>query len=290
MNNKSLIYGLLSLATIGTITGLAMTKQSQSEVQTSGKNSPVQIQEKLSGHNNHHLKQAGNATTPGMGMMNHHQGEQHFIQMMIHHYQMTEDMANLALDKAERPEIKRFAQAAKTEQNRKIEQLKAWYKQWYGTEVPAVSEMRMHPGGNQDMPMNSGTGMHPGGNQNMPMSSGTGMHPGGNQNMPMNSGTGMHSGGNQNMPMSQGMNMMSMMNKMGNMNMMAIDLEALKNAPDFDKAFMEQMIPHQKMAVMMAGMVLDSNRPEVRNLAQSILQEESAEIEQMRQWYQTWYQ
>jgi uncharacterized protein (DUF305 family) len=322
MNNKSLIYGLLSLASVGTIAGLAMTSQSQAEVQISGKNSPAQIQEKLSEHNNHHLKQSGNAATPGMGMMNHHQGEQHFIQMMIHHYQMTEDMANLALDKAERPEIQRFAQAVKTEQNRKIEQLKAWYKQWYGTEVPAVSEMRMHPGGNQNMPMNSGTGMHPGGNQDMPMNSGTGMHPGGNQNMPMNSGTGMHPGGNQdmpmnsgtgmhpggnqnmpmnsgtgmhpggnqNMPMHQGMNMMSMMNKMGNMNMMAVDLEALKNAPDFDKAFMEQMIPHQKMAVMMAGMVLDSNRPEVRNLAQSILQEESAEIEQMRQWYQTWYQ
>ncbi|MEQ9484743.1 DUF305 domain-containing protein [Coleofasciculus sp. F4-SAH-05] len=258
MNNKSLLYGFLSLATIGTITGLAMTNQSQAEVQITGKNSPAQIQGKLSGHNNHHLKQSGNAATPGMEMMNHHQGEQHFIQMMIHHYQMTEDMANLALDKAQRPEIQRFAQTVKTEQNRKIEQLKAWYKQWYGTEVPAVSQMRMHPGGNQNMPMNSGTGMHPGGNQNMPMH--------------------------------QGMNMMSMMNKMGNMNMMAVDLDALKNAPDFDKAFMEQMIPHQKMAVMMAGMVLDSNRPEVRNLAQSILQEESAEIEQMRQWYQTWYQ
>ncbi|MEQ9354620.1 DUF305 domain-containing protein [Coleofasciculus chthonoplastes] len=290
MNNKSLLYGFLSLATIGTITGLAMTNQSQAEVQIPGKNSPAQIQENRSGHNNHHLKQSGNAATPGMEMMNHHQGEQHFIQMMIHHYQMTEDMANLALDKAQRPEIQRFAQTVKTEQNRKIEQLKTWYKQWYGTEAPAVSQMRMHPGGNQDMPMNSGTGMHPGGNQDMPMNSGTGMHPGGNQNMPMNSGTGMHPGGNQNMPMHQGMNMMSMMNKMGNMNMMAVDLDTLKNAPDFDKAFMEQMIPHQKMAVMMAGMVLDSNRPEVRNLAQSILQEESAEIEQMRQWYQTWYQ
>ena len=233
MNTKSLIYGFLSLATVGTIAGLAMTNQSKAEVQITGKNSPSQIQETQSGHNNHHLKQSGNAATPGMGMMNHHQGEQHFIQMMIHHYQMTENMANLALDKAQRPEIQRFAQAAKTEQNRKIEQLKTWYKQWYGTEVPAVSQMRMHP--------------HSGENQDMPMHSGTGMHPGGNQNMPMHSGTGMHPGGNQDMPMHQGMDMMSMMNNMGNMNMMAVDLEALKNAPDFDKAFMEQMIPHQKM-------------------------------------------
>ena len=110
MNTKSFIYGFISLATVGTISGLSMTNQSQAEVQITGKNSPEQIQETRSGHNNYHLKQSGNAATPGMRMMNHHQGEQHFIQMMIHHYQMTEDMANLALDKAQRPEIKRFAQ------------------------------------------------------------------------------------------------------------------------------------------------------------------------------------
>jgi uncharacterized protein (DUF305 family) len=49
------------------------------------------------------------------------------------------------------------------------------------------------------------------------------------------------------------------------------------------------MIPHHKMAVMMAGMVVDSERPEMRNLAKSILQTQSDEIERMRQWDQTWY-
>jgi uncharacterized protein (DUF305 family) len=76
---------------------------------------------------------------------------------------------------------------------------------------------------------------------------------------------------------------------MGMMGMMNADLEALKNAPDFDKAFIEQMIPHHKMAVMMAGMILDSDRPELRELAKSIVPTQSDEIEQMRQWQQTWY-
>jgi uncharacterized protein (DUF305 family) len=49
------------------------------------------------------------------------------------------------------------------------------------------------------------------------------------------------------------------------------------------------MIPHHKMAVMMAGMVLDSDRSEIRDLAKSIIQAQSNEIEQMRQWQQTWY-
>jgi uncharacterized protein (DUF305 family) len=73
------------------------------------------------------------------------------------------------------------------------------------------------------------------------------------------------------------------------MHMMEADLESLKNAPDFDKAFIEQMIPHHKMAVMMAGRVLDSKHPEIRNLAKSIIQNQSTEIEQMQQWNQTWF-
>ena len=77
--------------------------------------------------------------------------------------------------------------------------------------------------------------------------------------------------------------------KMMGMNMMGADLGALKNTPDFDKAFIEQMIPHHKMAVMMAGMALDSEHPEIRNLAKSIIQTQSAEIEQMQQWNQTWF-
>ncbi|MBZ8181097.1 MAG: DUF305 domain-containing protein [Oscillatoria sp. PMC 1051.18] len=260
MNKKYLMYGFISLATVGIIAGLAMTNQSQAEVRITGENPFAQSQEKPLEQNTHHLKQSGTTATPSMGMMNHPQAEQHFIPMMIHHYQITEEMTNLALDKAQRPEIKQFAQAIQRERNREIEQIEAWYKQWYGTEVPAVSEMGMP------------------------------IHLGGNQDISLSSGTGRHLGANQEMPRHQDMNTIEMMNMMGGMNMMAVDLEALKNAPDFDKAFIEQMIPHQKMAVMMAGMVLDSNRPEIRNLAQSILQEESAEIEQMRQWYQSWYQ
>ncbi len=54
---------------------------------------------------------------------------------------------------------------------------------------------------------------------------------------------------------------------------MGTDLNALENAADFDREFIVQMIPH----------------PEIRNLAQSIARSQSAEIEQMQQWYQTWY-
>ncbi len=65
---------------------------------------------------------------------------------------------------------------------------------------------------------------------------------------------------------------------------MGIDLYTLQNAPDFDREFIQQMIPHHQMGVMMASMVFNSSqRPEVRNLAQSIIKGQTAEINQMQQ-------
>jgi len=227
MNKKSLNLGLTSLLISGTLAGFLVINRTQAQTQVPQRNTPTQTQQKpqASEQNLHHPK--GAPTTPpcGMGMMSQQQADQHFIQMMIPHHQGAVDIANLALSKAKHPEIIKLAEAIKTAQNREIDQMKAWYKEWYGTEVPDSSEMGM---------------------------------------MSMHSDTGMMS-----------------------TNMMGTNLEAIKNAPDFDKAFIEQMIPHHKMAVMMAGMVLDSKHPEIRNLAKNIIQSQSNEIEQMRQWNQT---
>ncbi len=84
-------------------------------------------------------------------------------------------------------------------------------------------------------------------------------------------------------------NMMGMKNTTGMTNMMAADLKALETASNFDKAFLEEMISHHKMALMMSSMVIDSNRPEMRKLSNAIAQSQSKEIEQMRQWNQAWY-
>ncbi len=84
-------------------------------------------------------------------------------------------------------------------------------------------------------------------------------------------------------------NMMGMRNTMEMTNMMSVDLKSLQTASDFDKAFLEDMIPHHIMALMMSNMVIDSNRPEMRKLSSAIAQSQSKEIEQMRQWRQTWY-
>jgi uncharacterized protein (DUF305 family) len=71
---------------------------------------------------------------------------------------------------------------------------------------------------------------------------------------------------------------------------MRVDLATLQTAPDFDRAFIEAMIPHHQMAIMMATMV-ENQAPhaEARELARSIIKTQSAEIAQMEQWYKAWY-
>ena len=77
-----------------------------------------------------------------------------------------------------------------------------------------------------------------------------------------------------------------------NMGMMGdtSDLEELENAQPFDKKFIEEMIPHHQMAVMMARMLLNTTqRTEMKKLANDIVSSQNQEIEQMRAWYKAWY-
>jgi len=58
-----------------------------------------------------------------------------------------------------------------------------------------------------------------------------------------------------------------------------------------ERAFLEHMIPHHEEAVVVAELVLQketSFRP-LSELAQDIVTGQTAEINQMKSWYQTWY-
>ncbi|KND47703.1 MAG: hypothetical protein AB201_02080 [Parcubacteria bacterium C7867-006] len=68
------------------------------------------------------------------------------------------------------------------------------------------------------------------------------------------------------------------------------DMTVLENAKDFDKAFLEAMIPHHQLALMMVRMLeAGSNRPEMLQLAKNITNSQSKEIQQMQAWYVQWY-
>lgn len=68
------------------------------------------------------------------------------------------------------------------------------------------------------------------------------------------------------------------------------DLTQLENAKPFDKAFIEEMVPHHRMAIMMSQMLLrNTNNQEMLELAESIIKSQNEEINQMQEWYQDWY-
>jgi uncharacterized protein (DUF305 family) len=72
-----------------------------------------------------------NITTPNrtVGMMNNI--DEHFIEQMIPHHDGAIAMANLALQKAKRPEIKTLAQNIITAQEKEVAEMQSWYKNWY---------------------------------------------------------------------------------------------------------------------------------------------------------------
>jgi len=228
MNKKVLIYSFQSLLTSSAIAVLLVAGH---------------VQAQSAGQDPHHPSAQTAPPQPKMMMT---QIDRHFIEMMIPHHKGAVEMADLALLRAQHPEIKKLAEAVKVAQTREIQQMQTWYKQWYGKEVP-VSPM--------------GMGM-------------------------MKRGQRMGQKTSPNM-MGQGQGMMKMHRDMMGMEM---NLDALKSASDFDKEFIRQMIPHHQMAVKMAQMVLNTaTHPEIRTLGQSIINSQTAEIEQMRQWYQVWY-
>lgn len=140
-----------------------------------------------------------------------------FIEQMTPHHDAAIAMAELALERSERPEIRQLAEDIRRSQTAENAQMRDWYGEWYGG-APDI-------GGGMGMGMREMT-----------------------------------------------------------------DLRALESALDFDKEFIEQMIPHHEMAVMMTSMVGNAGgRQELRELADSMRRAQSREIELMRGWYEDWY-
>jgi cytochrome bd-type quinol oxidase subunit 1 len=62
-----------------------------------------------------------------------------------------------------------------------------------------------------------------------------------------------------------------------------------KAGDDFDKAFIEAMIPHHQGAIDMAELALQSAKhQEIKNMATAIIKAQQKEIDEMKQWYNNW--
>ena len=67
--------------------------------------------------------------------------DRNFIEQMIPHHEDAITMADIALQKAQHPEIKQLAQDIKRTQSEEITKMKGWYKDWYDKDVPQTDQV-----------------------------------------------------------------------------------------------------------------------------------------------------
>ena len=63
----------------------------------------------------------------------------------------------------------------------------------------------------------------------------------------------------------------------------------VKSGDEFDKAFLSQMIMHHQGALDMAKIAKENAKhQEIKTMADNIIKSQTAEIDQMKQWQQSW--
>ncbi len=77
--------------------------------------------------------------------------DQKFIEEMIPHHEGAIVMAELALEKSMRPEVLSLAQGIIEAQTKEIADMRAWYRDWFGTDVPEGGGMMHGMGGEMHM-------------------------------------------------------------------------------------------------------------------------------------------
>lgn len=196
--------------------------------------------------------------------------ERNFLTGMIPHHRGASMMAEMAVRKATKPELRRLAQQIIDDQRQEIDKMSHFLRDWYGVEPPSGTTMPME--GVMRMMM---------GVMGMDMSAGMGM------SMPHSTGS---------MESMPGMDMPGRMGtSMSGMSMMPDEMERMraleaKTGTDFDVEFMSAMIDHHAMAVMMAAPILISgHHADLVTLAENLVISQGQEIRQMDEWLNAWY-
>jgi len=158
-------------------------------------------------------------------------GDLQFIDMMVPHHQSAVEMAKIAQQRADHPELRGLADEIIAAQEDEIGQMRAWRKSWFGSDdTPSMDAMPMLPG----MAMEGHT--------------------------------------------------------MGDMVDMTVEIEKLKTAEPFDRAFIEAMIAHHTMAIAAGQLAQErAENADLKQLAGGIVTAQEGEITRMKAWLEDWY-
>lgn len=229
-----------------------------------------------------------------------------FIDAMIPHHEMGVEMGREALARAKRPEIRKLAQDIVTTQTSEIETLRTWRQAWYpGLQPTGTGAMIQTDSGSAAGPGLAAMGTMPASSPDAAQHEGmTGSAAGTGTGTTMGMGMGTStSSGMGTMPKpgtsstesatsSAGMNGMNGMSGMKGTSVGG-GTSGTSGEPasgDYDRDFLDQMIPHHAQAVDMAQRAqAQAEHQELRELAGRIVQQQQAEIALMQQWQRDWF-
>lgn len=138
-SNQNLLYGVIGLLVGVILTVLIVNNQMYGLMRMMGMGGPA----------NHMMgmhDDSGMSMSEMVDVLKGRTGDNFdkaFISEMIEHHQGAIDMADEAKTNAKHDEIKKMADDIISAQSREIDQMKQWYKEWYGAE-PGSGMSNMH--------------------------------------------------------------------------------------------------------------------------------------------------
>jgi uncharacterized protein (DUF305 family) len=171
-----------------------------------------------------------------------------FIDMMTPHHASAVAMAQVAASRAEHPEMRALAEDVINTQSAEIEQMRSWRSAWY----PDAPTMPMMSPEQMMGMMQQMMDAMPNGMMGTPAA----------------------------MPDMAAMGMMDMEQELA---------QLCATTENFDLAFIDAMIPHHQRAIMMAQIAVEqAQHPELKALAQEIIDAQQQEIADMQAWRAAW--
>ncbi|HAG27288.1 TPA: hypothetical protein DCG61_00675 [Patescibacteria group bacterium] len=129
-SNKHIWFGLGGVV-LGILLSLVITQSGLGFMKDGGKQTAQRTETKKQIDPNDHMHSAMQGMMMGLDNLTGAEFDKAFIDQMIIHHDGAIDMAEAALENAERQEIKDLAREIISAQTREIEQMKAWKMEWY---------------------------------------------------------------------------------------------------------------------------------------------------------------
>ncbi len=134
-SNQNLLYGVIGLLLGIVLTILVVNNQMYGMMRMMGMGGAASSMMQMHDNDRTGMNMSMNAMNDELADKTGDDFDKAFITQMVTHHQGAIIMASEAKQKANHQEIKDLANAIITAQQKEIDEMKGWYKNWYGTDL-----------------------------------------------------------------------------------------------------------------------------------------------------------